>query len=43
MTSENRPNILAGILKRMATLAISLVLIAVILFLAAGRLDWTWA
>ena len=27
----------------MVTLAISLVLIAVILFLAAGRLDWTWA
>ena len=40
---ENRPNVVAGILKRMATLAISLVLIAVILFLAAGRLNWTWA
>ena len=41
--AENRPNIVVGILKRIATLAISLVLIAVILFLAAGRLDWIWA
>jgi len=41
--SENRPNVVAGILKRIGTLAIFFVLIAVILFLAAGRLDWTWA
>ncbi|MCJ7621765.1 MAG: isoprenylcysteine carboxylmethyltransferase family protein [Anaerolineae bacterium] len=41
--SENRPNIVAGILKRIAALAISLVLIGLILFLAAGRLNWTWA
>ncbi len=34
---------MAGILERIGTLAISLVLIAVILFLAAGRLNWTWA
>jgi protein-S-isoprenylcysteine O-methyltransferase Ste14 len=42
-STENRPNVLAGILKRLATIAISFVLIAVILFLAAGRLNWTWA
>ena len=41
--TENHPNVVAGILKRIGTLAIFFVLIAVILFLAAGRLNWTWA
>jgi len=41
--TENRPKVVAGILKRIATLAISFVLIGLILFLAAGRLNWTWA
>ena len=41
--TENNPNVGAGILKRIGTLAIFFVLIAVILFLAAGRLNWTWA
>lgn len=41
--TENHPNVLAGILKRIGTVAIFFVLIAVILFLAAGRLNWTWA
>ena len=41
--TENHPNVVAGILKRIGTIAVSFVLIAVILFLAAGRLSWTWA
>ncbi len=41
--TENHPNVAAGILKRIGTVAIFFVLIAVILFLAAGRLNWTWA
>ena len=41
--TENHPNIVAGILKRVGTLAIFFVLMAVVLFLAAGRLNWTWA
>jgi protein-S-isoprenylcysteine O-methyltransferase Ste14 len=41
--TENRPRIAAGILKRTGTLAVSIVLIAVILFSAAGRINWTWA
>jgi protein-S-isoprenylcysteine O-methyltransferase Ste14 len=41
--TENHPNALSGILKRTGTVAIFFVLIAAILFLAAGRLDWTWA
>jgi protein-S-isoprenylcysteine O-methyltransferase Ste14 len=41
--TENHPNIVAGIFKRIGTLAIFFVLIGVILFLAAGRLNWTWA
>jgi protein-S-isoprenylcysteine O-methyltransferase Ste14 len=40
---EKHPTVAAGILKRVGTVAIFLVLMAVILFLAAGRLDWTWA
>ena len=34
---------MTGILKRSGTIAIFLILIAVILFLTAGRLNWTWA
>ena len=41
--AENRPNIVTGILKRIGTVAIFFVVIAVILFLAAGRINWTWA
>jgi protein-S-isoprenylcysteine O-methyltransferase Ste14 len=37
------PNVAAGILMRAGVIAIFLVLTAVILFLAAGRLNWTWA
>ena len=35
---EHHPNVVAGILKRVLTLAISFAVIAVILFLAAGPL-----
>ncbi len=38
-----RPNLLAGILARAAQVAVSFVLIGVVLFVSAGRLDWTWA
>lgn len=41
--AENQPSVAAGILKRIGTVAMFLVLIAVVLFLAAGRLDWSWA
>jgi len=41
--TEKHPNAVAGILKRAGTVAIFPVLMAVILFLAAGRLNWTWA
>jgi len=41
--TENHPNVVAGILKRIGTVAIFFALIAAILFLAAGRLNWTWA
>ncbi len=41
--TENHRTLVAGILKRAGTVAIFLVLIAAILFLAAGRLNWTWA
>ena len=41
--AENRSDVAAGILKRVWTVAIFFVLIAAILFLAAGRLNWMWA
>ena len=41
--TEDHPNVAAGIFKRIGTVAIFMVWIAVILFLAAGRLNWTWA
>ena len=37
------PAVLAGIIKRLLTLAIFLVFNAILLFFAAGRLQWTWA
>jgi protein-S-isoprenylcysteine O-methyltransferase Ste14 len=41
--TEKHPNAVAGILKRAGAVAILPVLLTVILFLAAGRLDWSWA
>jgi protein-S-isoprenylcysteine O-methyltransferase Ste14 len=41
--TENRPNIAAGIVMRFAQIAIVFAFQAAILFLAAGRLNWTWA
>jgi len=41
--TENRQNVTAGIIMRFGQVAIAFVLQAVILFLAAGRLNWTWA
>ena len=41
--TEDRPSLATGILMRFGTIAIFFVLIATILFLAAGRLDWIWA
>jgi protein-S-isoprenylcysteine O-methyltransferase Ste14 len=41
--TENRPGVAAGIAARVGTVAFFFVLQAVILFLAAGRLNWTWA
>ena len=41
--TKNRPSVTAGILKRVGTVAIFLVLIALILFLASGRPTWIWA
>jgi protein-S-isoprenylcysteine O-methyltransferase Ste14 len=41
--TEKHPNAVADILKRAGAVAIFPVMMAVVLFLAAGRLDWTWA
>jgi protein-S-isoprenylcysteine O-methyltransferase Ste14 len=41
--TDNQRKVAAGIVMRSGTVAIFFVLIAVILFLAAGRLNWTWA
>jgi protein-S-isoprenylcysteine O-methyltransferase Ste14 len=41
--TEKRPNIAAGIARRVGTVVIFLVLQAVILFLASGQPNWTWA
>ena len=41
--TEDRPNVAEGIVARVGTIAIFIVLQAVILFLAAGRLTWAWA
>ena len=42
-TDKNRPGVAAGIASRAGTVAFFIVLQGVILFLTAGRLDWTWA
>jgi hypothetical protein len=42
-STEDYPNLVTGILKRIGTVAIFLVVIAAILFLTVGRLNWTWA
>jgi protein-S-isoprenylcysteine O-methyltransferase Ste14 len=42
-TSEKRPGMAAGIAARVGTIAFFIALQAAILFLAAGRLTWTWA
>jgi protein-S-isoprenylcysteine O-methyltransferase Ste14 len=41
--TEKHPNAVAGILKVARAVAIFPVVMAVILFVAAGQLDWTWA
>jgi protein-S-isoprenylcysteine O-methyltransferase Ste14 len=41
--SGSRPSLAAGIVARVGTVAFFIVLQGVILFLAAGRLNWTWA
>jgi protein-S-isoprenylcysteine O-methyltransferase Ste14 len=41
--SGNSPNLVAGIASRLAAIVISLGLLMAILFVAAGRIDWTWA
>jgi protein-S-isoprenylcysteine O-methyltransferase Ste14 len=41
--AEKKPNVIAGIVKRLLTIVITFALIAVILFLAAGSLNWIWA
>jgi len=41
--NQSQPELTAGILKRAGTVAVFLIIIAAILFLSAGRLDWLWA
>jgi len=41
--AASRPNVKAGIRKRVATYAISVILTVLMLFGAAGRLGWLWA
>jgi protein-S-isoprenylcysteine O-methyltransferase Ste14 len=41
--TPNRPSLMNGILARFGQIAILIIIQAAILFLAAGRLDWTWA
>jgi protein-S-isoprenylcysteine O-methyltransferase Ste14 len=43
LSAGNRRSIAAGITRRIGTVALFFVAIAAILFLAAGRLDWSWA
>ncbi len=40
---EKKPGILAGVLKRVAAFAFFFILTPLILFPAAGRIDWVWA
>jgi protein-S-isoprenylcysteine O-methyltransferase Ste14 len=41
-SAANRSDTTAGVLKRGGTVVAFLVLIAAVLFLSAGRIDWTW-
>jgi protein-S-isoprenylcysteine O-methyltransferase Ste14 len=41
--TKNHPNVTAGIVMRFGQVVVGLVAQAVILFLAAGQLNWTWA
>jgi len=41
--AEKHSSLAAGIIARVGTVVFFIILQAVILFLAAGRLDWTWA
>ena len=41
--NQSQPELTAGILKRAGTVAVFFIIIAAILFLSAGRLDWLWA
>ena len=40
--TEDHQNVVAGIITRFGQIAILLIVQAAILFLAAGRLNWTW-
>ena len=42
-TSDNRPEIVTGILKRFGQVAFVLILQAIVLFPAAGTIKWLWA
>jgi protein-S-isoprenylcysteine O-methyltransferase Ste14 len=42
-STQNHPNVMAGIVKRFGQIAILLVIQAMTLFISAGRLNWTWA
>jgi protein-S-isoprenylcysteine O-methyltransferase Ste14 len=41
--NQSQVNLWGGILKRAGTVAVFILIIAAILFLSAGRLDWIWA
>jgi len=41
--NQSQVNLVGGILKRAGTIAVFFVIIAAILSLSAGRLDWIWA
>lgn len=40
---SNRPSLMGGILVRLGQIVVLIIVQAAILFLAAGRIDWTWA
>ncbi len=42
MPNAGKPNLIAGILKRIGTVLVFMVAIAAILFISAGRIDWIW-
>jgi protein-S-isoprenylcysteine O-methyltransferase Ste14 len=41
--SSEKPNLLRGIVQRMAQVLIQSLIVCVLLFVSAGRLDWPWA